>query len=67
VAVNPDRELARLARAEGWEVRNFAKPIRLRDRVSGRDSALAASGAIVAAGAGAAVWWWIRHREHVAA
>ena len=67
VAVNPDRDLRRLARAEGWEVRNFAKPIRLRDRVSGRDSAWAASGAIVAAGAGAAVWWWIRHREHVAA
>jgi phosphoserine phosphatase len=67
VAVNPDKELARLARAEGWEIRKFAKPVRLRSRMSGREPALAASGALVAAGAGAVVWWWLRHREHAAA
>ena len=33
VAVNPDRALAKMARERGWEVRNFTKPIRLRDRV----------------------------------
>ena len=33
VAVNPDRDLARLARAEGWGVENFEHPVRLRDRV----------------------------------
>ena len=59
VAVNPDRELAKLAQAEGWEIRNFAKPVRLRDRMSGREPALAASGALAAAGAGVAVWWWL--------
>ena len=67
VAVNPDKELGRLARAEDWEVRNFAKPVRLRSRISGKEPALAASGALAAAGAGVAVWWWLRHREHAAA
>ena len=62
VAVNPDRELARLAHAEDWEIRNFAKPVRLRDRMSGREPAWAASGALAAAGAGVAMWWWWRHR-----
>ena len=66
VAVNPDRELAKLAQAEGWEILNFAKPVRLRDRM-GREPAWAASGALAAAGAGVAVWWWWRHREHAAA
>ena len=33
VAVNPDRVLARLARDRGWEVRQFSRPVRLRDRV----------------------------------
>ena len=45
-----------------WEIRNFAKPVRLRSRMSGREPALAASGALAAAGAGVAVWWWFRHR-----
>jgi HAD superfamily hydrolase (TIGR01490 family) len=67
VAVNPDRELNRVARAEGWEVRHFAKPVRLRDRIPGPEPAWAASGAIAAAGAGVAVWWWLRHRERAAA
>jgi HAD superfamily hydrolase (TIGR01490 family) len=66
VVVNPDRDLARLARAEEWEVRNFAKPVRLRDRMGVREPAWAASGALAAAGAGVAVWWWLRHREHAA-
>jgi HAD superfamily hydrolase (TIGR01490 family) len=67
VAVNPDKELGRLAKAEGWEIRNFAKPVRLRSRMSGKEPALAASGALAAAGAGVVVWWWLRHREHAAA
>jgi len=33
VAVNPDRVLGRLARERGWEVRQFTRPVRLRDRV----------------------------------
>ena len=38
VAVNPDRALAKVARERGWEVRNFTKPIRLRDRVGPHDA-----------------------------
>ena len=34
VAVNPDRVLAKVAREREWEVMQFTKPIRLRDRVS---------------------------------
>jgi HAD superfamily hydrolase (TIGR01490 family) len=33
VAVNPDRELARVAREREWEIRYFQRPVRLRDRV----------------------------------
>jgi HAD superfamily hydrolase (TIGR01490 family) len=67
VAVNPDRDLARLAKAEGWEVQHFARPVRLRDRMSGHRPAFAASGALATAAGGVAVWWWLRHREHAAA
>jgi HAD superfamily hydrolase (TIGR01490 family) len=69
VAVNPDKDLARLAKAEGWEVRNFARPVRLRDRVPvpRTGPALAVSGAVAAAGTGVAVWWYLRKRERAAA
>ncbi|MGH9083051.1 MAG: HAD family hydrolase [Acidimicrobiales bacterium] len=40
VAVNPDRPLARLAKERGWEVRQFTKPVRLRDRMTARTSAV---------------------------
>jgi HAD superfamily hydrolase (TIGR01490 family) len=35
VAVNPDKELRALALERGWEVRDFAKPVALRSRLSG--------------------------------
>ena len=68
VAVNPDRDLARLARDEGWPVLKFVRPVRLRDRlpVPSRP-ALAISGALVAAGTGVVVWWWLHRREHAPA
>ena len=34
VPVNPDRALAKIAREREWEVRQFTKPVRLRNRVS---------------------------------
>ncbi len=40
VAVNPDRVLAGIARERGWEIRNFTRPVRIRDRLSGRTSVL---------------------------
>ncbi len=33
VAVNPDRDLRRLAAAQGWPVRDFERPVRVRVRV----------------------------------
>lgn len=66
VAVNPDRELLRVARAEGWEVRRFSRRVRLRDRVSMPTPKRAAAGAaaltVVAGMALAARWWWGRHK-----
>jgi HAD superfamily hydrolase (TIGR01490 family) len=62
VVVNPDRELARVATHRGWEVRTFANPVRLRDRVpippAGPTAAV--GGGLAAAAAGLAVWAWLR-------
>ena len=64
VAVNPDRELARLARDEGWPALKFVRPVRLRDRFSVPPRpVLVVTGAMAAAGAGALVWWWLHRRE----
>ena len=62
VAVNPDRELARVARERGWEVRKFERPVRLRDRVPTPPPAPTAVGAsALVAAAAAALWWKRRH------
>lgn len=68
VAVNPDRELSRLARDEGWPTLRFVRPVRLRDRlpVPSRP-ALALSGVIVAATTAFVVWWWLRRRDRTGA
>jgi len=66
VAVNPDRELLRVARERGWEVRQFTRPVRLRDRVPvPQPGPIATAGAAVLTGAaGAALWWWwVRRRR----
>lgn len=66
VAVNPDRVLAKAARERGWEVMQFTKPVRLRDRVSVPSlpaTAMVAS-ATAAATAGAVVAWRIARRQH---
>ena len=64
VAVNPDRVLARYAREREWEVRTFAHPVRLRDRVPVPPPAPTAAGAaVVGAAAGGFVWWRLRQAE----
>ena len=67
VAVNPDRDLARVAKEEEWPVLNFTRPVRLRDRVPVPHSPLAVSGAVAAASAGAVVWWLLRRKDRAAA
>lgn len=59
VAVNPDRVLARLAREKDWEVRTFAKPVRLRSRLPVPPAGpTAAVGGVLVGAAVAAVAWW---------
>jgi HAD superfamily hydrolase (TIGR01490 family) len=63
VAVNPDRELRRLAQQRGWKIRDFRRPVRLRQRLPElrRPSPVAVA---VAAALTAAVlaWLWLRGR-----
>jgi HAD superfamily hydrolase (TIGR01490 family) len=59
-AVNPDRVLARLARERGWEILQFTRPVRLRDRMPVRNlpaTAAALTGAAIAAAGAAALLW----------
>ena len=64
VAVNPDKDLVREAKVREWEIRVFARPVRLRDRVPvpPRGPTIAVGGMLAAAGAGAVVWWLLRRR-----
>src|SRR6478736_3664343 len=64
VAVNPDKDLAREAFEREWEIRNFARPVRLRDRVPVPPKGPTIAVGTVMAVAGAAVGgyaWWRRH------
>jgi HAD superfamily hydrolase (TIGR01490 family) len=64
VAVNPDRDLARVARDEGWPILRFERPVRLRDRLPDRSGTMVAVGAgVVAVAVGTWLWWHLRHRE----
>ncbi|MGZ8762655.1 MAG: HAD family hydrolase [Acidimicrobiia bacterium] len=65
VAVNPDRELARYAREHEWEIRQFRRQVRLRDRMPMPPPAptIAVSSVVIAAAAAAAAWWWWRTRS----
>ena len=63
VAVNPDRELARVARERDWEVRWFVHKVRLRDRVHmppAGPTAAVGGGLAGTLAAGGVVWWWLR-------
>ena len=60
VAVNPDRDLRRLAQERDWPVRDFARPVRLRPRwepahLSTRAVLVAGAAGVLAVG-GAAAW-----------
>ena len=65
VAVNPDKELRRLAEERGWETRDFRSPVRLRTRIASavpapRPSYVAGA---VGAVAVAAVLGWVALRS----
>jgi HAD superfamily hydrolase (TIGR01490 family) len=65
VVVNPDRDLARVARAEGWPVLNFRHGVPLRERVPLPPPGRLAMGAAIAGGvaAGGLLGWWIVARR----
>jgi HAD superfamily hydrolase (TIGR01490 family) len=62
IAVNPDRDLRRIAAERGWQVRDFRRPIRLRDRLAGvpRQTPMAARVALAAAAAAVLGWYLAR-------
>jgi HAD superfamily hydrolase (TIGR01490 family) len=66
VAVNPDKELRRIAVRRGWRVEWFRNPVSMRDRLPYlrrqrvRVEGLAVGAAIVAA---VALAWWLAHRS----
>jgi len=66
VAVNPDRDLLRAARAREWEVRRFVHRVPLRERVpmpAPRHAALGGGAVLAAVAAGvAARWLWERRQ-----
>ena len=63
VAVNPDRALRSVAREQGWEVRDFARPVRLRPRLPELPRARAEAVLTVGAVAGlAAAGYVVRDR-----
>jgi len=64
VAVNPDRELARVARERGWLVERFSLEVPLRDRVPmpAPKQAAAVGGGAAAVGAAALGAWWLWRR-----
>ncbi len=71
VAVNPDKELLKIARERDWDVRWFVRPVRLRDRIPRPPAGptAAVGGGVVAATAAGVTWWWLRrdHRKRPAA
>jgi phosphoserine phosphatase len=64
VAVNPDKDLEHEALERGWEIRKFARPVRMRDRVPAppRGPTLAVGTVIAVGGTVVGVYaWWRRH------
>lgn len=59
VAVNPDRDLRRIAAERGWPIRDFRRPVRLSQRLalSVPRPAPAVAGALALAAVGAALGW----------
>jgi HAD superfamily hydrolase (TIGR01490 family) len=67
VAVNPDRELRRLAEGRGWDVRDFRRPVRLRARIVQRaaEPKTQVTAGVVAAVAAAAILAWLIVRSRL--
>lgn len=62
VAVNPDRELRRVATERGWEVQRFTRTVTLKPERHYAKPALIGGGSAALAAAGAATIWYVRQR-----
>ena len=65
VAVNPDRELRREAEANGWQIRDFRRPVRMRTRFAGVPRPPTPIAAAIAAAIAAIIVGWIFLRPRV--
>jgi HAD superfamily hydrolase (TIGR01490 family) len=63
VAVNPDRELRRVAEKRGWQIRDFRRPVRLRQRLPQVSAPSPVVTAVFASGALAALAGWLYLRR----
>ncbi|HZP15554.1 MAG TPA: HAD-IB family hydrolase, partial [Nocardioides sp.] len=63
-AVNPDKDLRRIALERDWPILVFTRPVRLRDHLP---SNRALAGVAIGATAATIALWWAgrRHRTHV--
>jgi HAD superfamily hydrolase (TIGR01490 family) len=63
VAVNPDRELRKVAEKEGWQIRDFRRPVPLRRRIHVPKPTPSAAAVVAGAGLAAVVGWvYVRPR-----
>jgi hypothetical protein len=67
VAVNPDRELRKIAEDRGWEVRQFRNPVRLRSRIASAvpPKRVGIAAAVVGTAAVGAVLTWVVLRSRI--
>jgi HAD superfamily hydrolase (TIGR01490 family) len=65
VAVNPDRDLRREAEANGWQIRDFRRPVRMRTRLASVPRPPTPIAAAVAAAIAAIIVGWIFLRPRV--
>jgi len=63
VAVNPDRELRKEAEKRGWQIRDFRRPVRLRQRIPRVPAPTPGMAAMVASAAVAAILGWLYLRR----
>jgi HAD superfamily hydrolase (TIGR01490 family) len=67
VAVNPDRELRRVAEQRGWRIRDFRRPVRLRPRLPQVPRPSPVAVAVAAALAALLAWFLLRSRRRAEA
>jgi HAD superfamily hydrolase (TIGR01490 family) len=67
VAVNPDRDLRKLAEKRGWQIRDFRRPVRLRQRLPRVSAPKPRVAALAGSAAVAAILGWLYLRRAASA